>query len=92
MKRIKCKSHKGHNATVHCPTCFKNFELKDLIKEAKKEVFDDMHSLIESLTTVDAQLQYQKFKIKRKDGKVFSSLTNALLEDFYKIKKQHLRK
>ena len=61
--------------------------------KGKKEVFRDISLLIQRLTTVDAQLQHQKFKIKREsDGKVYHSLTRALLEDLDDVRKKHLGK
>lgn len=67
----------------------KSFKIARL--KAKKEVFDDIFKLIESLITVDAQLQHTGLKIDY-NGKKYSSLTQALLERLDWIKKRHLTK
>jgi|26BtaG_2_1085354.scaffolds.fasta_scaffold05721_4 hypothetical protein len=60
------------------------------IKEAKKEMFDDIFKLIERFTIIDAQLQEMRINIRDENYEIYKSLTDALLKNYFRLKEKHL--
>ena len=91
LQKIKVNNATSYNA-INLRTkqlgMFNNFMMV-AIEEGKRDVLDDVFTMIESLITVDAQLQHQGWKIEHK-GKTYHSLTEALRERLDEMREKHL--